>query len=306
MIYLMSQRKWKLIKWGTVPLSLYLDWRLRKPKRRRAPDIVMIDFVMSRAIPLTSLEPFSEKERQRYIDATSRTIYWHGTGRLQYDRQGGTVDVLEQMLKRGGVQPFKDVFDIKHGEMFSISVARQRMYARIYADMHVHGGANLRERYGRPRFWMYYFIMAVNLHATRELGLWNPKTRRTQHAAWRKQGKEVWAAKVHQNPSESAGKFFDNGSDIAGNYPILIGIKRADHTFLKTADYVARYESRIGSNVPVEAFTHLEVPKAKLVEVQKLLKKYGYTDTPAFAFEQCEQLQASRLFSELVFQSNRE
>lgn len=296
---MLSQRKWGLIKWGSGLLSLYLDWRLRKRKRRRAPDVFLIDAVMARLIPKPRLTPFSEAERQKYLDTADQTVYWHGTGRWQYDRRSKPVDVLEQLLKQGGTRPFKDTFDMKQGEMFSTSVARQRMYARVYADMHEYKGANLQERYGSPRFWVYYFVMAINLHATKELGLWNPKTRREQQAAWRKLGREVWAVKVHQNPGEATGKFFNNGSDIAGNYPILIGIRR-DYKILKTADYVARYESRIGSNVPIEAFTHLEVPKNKQSEVKALLKKHGYGSLPVFAFEQCEQLYANKYFSELV------
>jgi hypothetical protein len=301
----MSQRKWRLIKWGTGLLSLYLDRRLRKQRRWRAPDIFLVDALMAHLIPKPNLEPFPAKEQSKYLDTISQTVYWHGTGRFQYDKQGQVVDVLDQMLKQRGMRPVEDVFDIKHGEMISISVARQRMYARIYGDMHEYRGADLRERYGSPRFWAYYFIMAINLHAIRELGLWNPQTRREQHAAWRKQGKEVWAVKVHRDPGEATGKFFDNGSDITGNYPILIGIRRGNYTLLKTAEYVARYESRIGSNVPIEDFTHIEVSKARLGEVRKLLKRHGY-DIPVFAFEQCEQLHANRHFSDLVAQTERE
>lgn len=300
---LMLRRKWKSIKLGIGFLSLYLDWRLRRQRQWRALDIALIDSIMFRLIPKPNLEVFKKKDRQMYLDATKETIYWHGTGRLQYDKQTKAVDVLEQMLEQGGIQPFKDAFDIKHGEMLSISVARQRMYARIYADMHVYEGAKSSERYGRPRFWAYYFIMAINLHATKELGLWNPKIRRQQHAAWRKQGKEVWAVKVRQDPGESTGRFFDNGSDIPGNYPILIGIKHADYTLLETADYVARYESRIGSSISVRAITHLEVPKDKQAEVGALLKKYGYSNIPVFAFEQCEQLHANMRFSVLASQA---
>jgi hypothetical protein len=299
----MLQRKWKLIKWSTGLLSLYLDWRLRRLRRRRALDIFLIDALMASLIQKPCIDSFSEKERQRYLSATRATVYWHGTGRWQYDKRGKVIDVLGQMFKQGGTQPFKDAFDIKQGEMLSTSVARQRMYARIYADMHEHGGAKLHERYGSPRFWAYYFIMAINLHATKELGMWNPRTRRAQHAAWRKQGKEIWAVKVHNNPGEITGKFFDNGSDIADNYPLLIGIKRADYKLLKTADYVARYESRIGSNVPFEAFTHLEVPEVRMAEVQKLLHKYGHGNLPVFSFEECEQLYAGKHFSELVSQT---
>jgi len=296
----MRNNKWKLIKWGTGLLSLYLDARLRKRRKRRPIDIVLIDAVMRHLLSHPDLEPFSSVKRKHYEATVAQTMYWHGTGRMQHDGSGKIVDVLVQLLKQQGLRPSKDVFDAKHGEMFSTSVAHHRMYARIYGDMHEYGGANLRERYGSPRFWAYYFIMAINLHATKELGLWNPKTRREQHAAWRKQGKEVWAVKVHQNPGEATGKFFDNGSDIIGNYPILIGMKSGDYTLLKTADYVARYESRIGSPIPIGAFTHLEVPGSKISEVKALLKKHGHEDLPVFTFEGCEQLAATRNFSALV------
>lgn len=186
--------------------------------------------------------------------------------------------------------------------MVSTSVARQRMYARIYADMHVHGGVHLTERFGRPRFWAYYFIMAVNLHAIKELGLWNRKARKKQQAIWREQGKKLWIVKVTKEQEESAGQFFDKGSDIPGNYPILIGISKGDYHFLKTAAYVARYESRIGSALPVDSFTHVEVPSSKIAEVTALLKKHGHGNVPVFAFEQCEQLHADKPFSVLVSQ----
>jgi hypothetical protein len=299
----MPNKTHKLVKWGTGLLSLYLDWRLRKPKRRRPLDIFVIDALMQRLIAQPHNPSFADPDQQSYLDAIRDTIYWHGTGRYQYGAQGVRVDVLKHLLEQGATRPFKDSFDITQGDMVSTSVARQRMYARIYGDMHEYGGADLRTRYGTPRFWAYYFIMAINLHATKELGLWNPRVRREQQAAWRKQGEEVWAVKVHSSPGRATGKFFDNGSDIPGNYPIIIGIRRGDYTLLKTAAYVARYESRIGSNIPIGAFTHIEVPGAQVAAVRKLLAKHGYAGVPVFAFEQCEQLHAGKHFSELVSQT---
>jgi hypothetical protein len=224
----MHARRWKLIKWSTGLLSLYLDARLRKQRSRRPLDIVLTDAIMSHLLSRPHLQPFSAQDRRRYIADADQAIYWHGTGRLQHDRSGGTVDVLERLLKQSGLQPFKDIFDVKHGEMVSTSLARQRMYARIYADMHVYGGARLNERYGSPRFWTYYFIMAINLHAIKELGLWSRKARLKQQATWREQGKKLWTIKVTKQDGESVGQFFNDGSDIPDNYPILIGLKNAD------------------------------------------------------------------------------
>lgn len=296
----MHARKWKLIKWSTGLLSLYLDARLRKRRSRRPLDIVLIDALMRCLLSRPRLKPFSSQDRHRYETTTSKTIYWHGTGKLQHDKNGGTVDVLLRLLRQNGLRPFRDIFDVKHGEMVSTSLARQRMYGRIYADMHVYKGAHLDERYGSPRFWTYYFIMAINLHAIKELGLWSRKARRKQQAVWREQGKKLWTVKVTKQDGESVGQFFNEGSDIPDNYPILIGLKQADYHILETAAYVARYESRIGSAIPINSFTHLEVPASKVAEVTELLKKHGYNNLPVFAFEQCEQLHSERHFSALV------
>lgn len=304
-IEFMNNKKWKLIKWSTGLLSLYLDWRLRKPRKWRPLDIFLIDLLMKYLIKSPQNTAFSETKVKTYDSIIASTVFWHGNGRFQYSKQGKVIDVLENMLKHDGTQPFEDLFDLKHGKMLSTSVARSRMYARIYADMHDYNGADLKTRYSSPRFWAYYFIMAINLHAIKELGLWDSEVRAKQHAEWRKLGKEVWAVKVRKYPGEATGIFFNHGSDIPGNYPILIGIEQGNYKFLKTADYVARYESRIGSKIPTESFTHLEVPEAKVAETKKLLARHGHTQLPVFSLESCEKFHASEHFSDLVLNNSR-
>jgi hypothetical protein len=295
----MSENKWKMVKWSTGLLSLYLDWRLRKRGKRRPLDILLVDRLVRPFLRQPTGQQLSPKDQQAYQAASKQAIYWHGTGKLQHTKKK-VVDVFEAQLKQQGLRPFKDIFDVKQGEMLSISVARQRMYARIYADMHAYNGVKLSTRYGSPRFWAYYFIMAINLHAVRELGLWNPKVRRRQEAKWREQGKKLWTVKVTKRDGDSVGQFFNEGSDIPGNYPILIGLKKSDYTLLKTAAYVARYERRIGSTIPVDAWSHLEVQASKIDEITDLLDKYGHGDIPVFAIEQCERHASDRPFSELV------
>jgi hypothetical protein len=298
----MNKLKWRCIKWFTGLTSLYIDWRLTKPKRRRPLDIVLIDCLMALLMTKPELEAFSGKDLDSYNKAVSQAAYWHGTGRLHYAADNKLIDVFEKIIKEGGIQPFKDVFDIKQGNMTSISVARQRMYARIYADMHEYKGADLKKRFGSPRFWAYYFIMAINLHAIKEMGLWNPKALKKQQAEWRQQGEDIWTIKVIKRSGRPTGQFFNTGSDIKANYPIIIGIKNGKYKQLETAAYVAHYESRIGSTIPVSAFSHLEVPETKIEEVKRLLTKYGHSKLPVFAFESSERTQADKHFSELVRQ----
>jgi hypothetical protein len=296
----MLEVKRKCKKWFAGLLGLYLDWRVRVKKKRRPLDVYFIDVLAGWVIAKPESESFREEERREYIEKTSKTHYWHGTGKLQHNKKDETVDVLKQILTWNSIRPFDDLFDFKHGEMKSISLARQRMYGRIYADMHQYNGVDLRRRYGSPSFWTYYFIIAVNLHATKELGLWNPKVRREKHAQWRQQAKDMWTYKVTKDPGEKTGLFFTNGSDIKGNFPILIGIKHDKYKFLQTAGYIKRYESRIGSNIPISNFTHLEVPEERCYEVKALLEEYGYKEIPVFALEKAERLYAERHFSSLV------
>ncbi len=293
--------KWNLIKWWIGFLSLYLSARLRKPRLRRPFDVVLIDALMRRFLRRPKLQPFSSEERIRYESIINKAAYWHGTGRLQHGKNGVIVDILQVLVEENGLRPFKDLFDVMQGEMESTSVARTRMYARIYGDMHVLGGAPLKERYGSPRFWSYYFIIASFLHALGELGLWQPWKGSAQKKKWYEQGKQTWITKVtKRQEGGSMGLFFNTGSDIPNNYPILIGIKQSDHHILETAGYVARYENRVGSSIPLSAFTHLEVPAIRIHEVTQLLKKYGQEDMPVFAFEQCEVWWSQQHFSKLV------
>lgn len=298
---MIQKYKWSLIRWSAGFLGLYLRRRLRKRRNHRPIDIVLIDALMCSFLQQPNVQSFSLEDRVRYESVISNTLYWHGTGRLQHDKNGGVADVLHLLAEQSGLRPFKDIFDVKQGEMESASVARARMYARIYADMHAFGGAPLDERYGSPRFWAYYFLMASFLHAVGELRLWHPRIRKAQENMWREQGKQAWTIKVtKRQDGSSVGQFFNVGSDIPNNYPILIGIRRSNYSVLETAAYVARYENRIGSTISMSAFTHMEVPVARVAEVTELLRKYRYHDLPVFAFEQCEKWWAGQPFSRLV------
>lgn len=293
--------RWKVIKWSAGLLGLYLDWRLNNQKRIWPIDVYIINLIMGCLITKPVTKPFTNSIRRKYDDTVRATVYWHGTGRFQYDRQGSVIDVFSQILDNGGLKPHKDIFDIKEGEMYSTSVTKHRMYARIYGDIHEYMGADLRARYGSPRFWAYYYIMVINFYATKEMGLWNTKARRAQHETWRKQGKDIWAKKVRQNLITARSTFFNEGSDIIRNYPIIIGIKYADFNTLKTADYVTRYETRISSKIPLDLFTHIETTREKVAEIEALLKRYHYSHIPVFALEQCEKLYAQKKFTDAAY-----
>jgi hypothetical protein len=299
---ILSKLRRKTIKWSLGLLSFYLTRRLRKAHAHRPLDIALIDAIAHVCIVKPRFVHFSQKDNKQYQKTLSRVAYWHGTGKLQY-KDGKVLDVFEEMLSHGGLRPAKDIFDPKMGEMMSISLARQRMYARVYADMHAYNGVRKHDRYGTPIFWAYYFIMASIIQVLREFKVLNPTLYRDQMRQGHDKTSNQWSVKVKTNPDRSVGVFFNKGSDILGNYPILIGIRDGAYKQLETSEGIQLYESRIGSTIPVSNFTHLEVPTDKIEEITGLLDKH-HLKIPVYPFEQCEQFFSSRRFSELVSKLN--
>lgn len=291
--------KWKIVKWCLGLLSLYVTKRLRTHKKTRPIDIAIIDLSMSQLIARPVVRTFSPAERKLYQECLHKATFWHGTGRMQYENSIPT-DIFTSIIKSGHLRPALDIFDPRMGEMTSLSLAWQRMYARIYADMHVYNGVRPKERYGMPRFWAYYFIMASILTVAKEMKVRHPYTYAKELSKWRSSVQKKWSVKVHKNPEAGAGKFFNNGSDIAGNYPILIGIN-GDIVlgWLLTGQGIELHERRTDRPVPVTSFTHLEVPANQIVAIRNELKQQNY-NIPVFSLECCEQYASQLYFSQLV------
>ncbi len=83
----------------------------------------------------SSVNPDIPTDKKKELqDIQKNTQYWHGTGRYQY-RDGKKVDILKSIVNSGGLMPHVDDIDLV-GKMNSISMAKSRIYARAYADMH--------------------------------------------------------------------------------------------------------------------------------------------------------------------------
>lgn len=280
-------------KWFLGWLGVYMH--NRKERRHRVVDWVMRKFLSKGYTRRVSPEFFDE-----YGQIVSRTKYWHGTGRYQYaDGTDETINVLASILDRAGLRPQNDVFDISMGDMSSVSCTNIRMYARIYADMHQFQGVKSGTRYGAAFVWGYYFIVSAALMAIQHMGLWkDPKKRHLLARGAKENMKGLWVRKVLGQKYVSLKDFFVNGSDIAGNYGILIGLKSIGE-IATTSPYISMYETRTSKMIPATNWSHIEAPKQYVNEVSEALRE-AKINIPVYTIEDCEQYWSQKDFSLLV------
>lgn len=231
-------------------------------------------------------------ERSIHSDTTPellrQTHFWHGTGRYQYDSAGNVVDVLEQMAHAGGLVPKRDLWDLSR-DMITTSLAHDRNYGRLYADMHLPeplaaeravSQTELVEQYIRgvkKEAFLWYFA---------QNGLINT-IKKAREARKRLQIDERWSKKINK-AEPSIAKSFVVGSDIPNNYPILLGIREVANEE-PIAPYLAKHETRTSAPIPFALFSHIEVPDYAITETEALLTKYN-VHLPILAIEDVEKL----------------
>ena len=226
--------------------------------------------------------------------ASKQTEFWHGTGRFQY-RDGKVVDVLQGMIGRGGLLPQRDDIDLV-GAMDSVSLARSRTYARVYADMHENGEKG--ERNGSALLWSAAFIGPLALKIAQEEKVWRSENRQRVKDHFAASNSARWYEKVRQEPTGTLG-IFAKGSDIEGNYPILFGVKEGTVIPTKTSESVAVHEVRSTEPIGFSDLTHIEVPESRVLETQAMLTGAGY-EVPVMAIEDFEAYAIRQSFAEQV------
>jgi hypothetical protein len=225
---------------------------------------------------------------------SANTEFWHGTGRFQYSG-GKKVDVLESMLKAGGITPQHDDIDIV-GDMQSISLSRSRLYSRAYADMHQHGPCS--ERFGSSLFWAAAFIGPLGAKMAVGEKMWKKQNRDRVKAHFDSSNSANWSQKVRSEPTGTLG-VFAMGSDIPGNYPVLFGIKTDSAEKSNTSEYIAIHETRASNQLGFGDLTHIEVPEANLQETKTMLDSFN-VNIPLYAIEDFEAYAAAQDFNSLI------
>ena len=243
---------------------------------------------------------FDNSEIREYQKLTKDTQLWHGTGRWQHGKDG-IVDVMKSFCDIAGLKPSRDVYAVFGGSdrhiVHSVSLCRSRMVARSYADMHGLGWKE-KNRYGDALTWTsyYYSLFYVRLftvNGVKMLRRW--KTWRT--LSHDENGDNTWGKKVNKQ-AHDVWDVFCLGSDIAGNYPILIGVKHLD-SHLKLEKPMCQYEVRTDRPIDITNISHIEVPHEKQVEVRQLLLSRGI-HLPVTSIELGEYCSAQQQFIELL------
>jgi len=235
-------------------------------------------------------------EREPELDASLRALYaaaayWHGTGRY-YETVGGShADVLKGILETGGLKPTLDTADHRSGTMESVSIALSRMYARTYAEAHATKGTQKRS-YGSVSFWLGSFAGSIMVDMAKQGTLTDFLSYSVRHTA-----DPSKRARHTQKESVMSPRQALEGSAVAGNYPLLIGIRNEIKTRPK---YGQSHERRALDIVPIASFTHLEVPLENIEITRALLAEYEQSDLPVLPIEAGEEYAARFRFSQLT------
>lgn len=245
-----------------------------------------------------TLKSYTKKEIDSYTKTVKDTKLWHGTGRYQHN-ESEIVDVLSQIIAADGLRPFADSYAVMLGgeHMKSVSATPLRIIARSYADTHGKGASEA-NRYGSALWWVSYYYGPFYAQVFTK----NMLTIARQYKKWHKatsnaQGERTWGKKANKD-ARHVWDVFGLGSDIPGNYPILLGVKNQAASAI-IPDAMALAEVRLTHLVKLSDITHLEIPENNLADTESILKLSGLS-TPVFPIELGEYIASKQSVAELL------
>lgn len=226
--------------------------------------------------------------------------FWHGTGRYKYGKDKEIHDILEGVIKNDGLIPHEDDWDNKRGPVHTISLAKSRMYARLYAGIFNPYGAPIQNELGSREMWGTYFFGSIgvrflleNLRSLTRSGV------QESRVTYRKK-LEDWGAKIStENKGRSFVETFLDGTDIEENYPILMGVKKDTVSQTQGSKYVDVHEGRSEQSIAFANISHLEVPQEKTEEIRKVLDDAGHQEILVIPIEYGEEYCRGFTFKQL-------
>ena len=223
---------------------------------------------------LNTLPNFSESELREYENSIRNINFWHGTGGFEYDYNGKIIPIFESILKNG-IKVHQDDYLVIYSKklsMKSISLVDKRIIARCYADNH-----NFKSpktfRFGNSIFWIvrHYtkmYILAYTILAPRSL---------VNILSWRKKNKinssKSWSGKVNKS-CQNTWESFEKYSDIKGNFPVILGIKKLRKT-AKLPKIFSETEVRSLKDITFKDIIHIEIPLERYNELSNEIRKYN-------------------------------
>lgn len=211
---------------------------------------------------------------------------WHGTGRYQYAHANETryenispsehVDVLESIIREGGLRPHHEPFIPKMLSMSlpTISMSPFRVYAKLYAGLYLHEKDSLKYSFGTSKFWFRFLFIIQILNREFLRFIFTKKFFKLVSVSTYRDS-QVWIQTIRSTRDTKPFSPFQGymiRTDITGNYPILIGIKNTVKT-ISLKDSIGRLESRTLDPILLQDITHIEVPLANVRETEDFLKQ---------------------------------
>ena len=241
--------------------------------------------------------------------------YWHGTGRYQYAHSAATryesldtnttTDLFKSIIQEGGLRPHNEPWlrKIQKISMPTVSLSPFRMYAKLYAGLYLYEKDALGYQFGTTKIWFRVFlrIQMVNRNFLKflfEKGLFRLARPSTFRNA------KLWVCSIRKDGKNSNllhGHLIR--SDIRGNYPILIGIKKTI-SLMPFNPGMERLEARTSASIRFEDITHIEVPLINLPNTKALLNIHNI-DLPVLPIEYGECFCSTKSLAELTRRETR-
>lgn len=261
----------------------------------------------------SSLQPIPEEVKVAYEkykplisgvygnDHLNDIYLYHGTGRYHYQANGEhkydnftndrAIDILQAILT-SGLQPQTDIWLPTPARNATVSLTRQRFYARWYADRHNFN--SLDWSYGNSFDWAFmyvvktigdpmavpYIILLLREKSKRNLGLLGSA--------------QKWVSDVRNDiqPRTDYSIVWKSKSTIPDNFGIVVGIKASD---VNNYDLhlLQRSERRTLQPIPAKNFAFLEAPLRYVDFVKGMATELGRPELIVLPME-CVDLHMSK------------
>lgn len=233
-----------------------------------------------------------KKNKKLILKILKNTEYYHGTGAYEYiyrkDKyhsfEPSKVKFILRDVLVNGLKPSRDLFNdtFETGFKKSISLTKNRVYARTYSELFFQDGTDLKYAYGSSFFWNLGVFLRIVFGwiKRRNFKFIRDKKSKKESKIARKRFLimiKSWSKSFRKDKKYENDIFvFLSGakSDIKGNFGVVIGIKKNTVKPIKI-DYpnISIDEARVGHVISSKDFTHLQVPLENLNFVEKELKK---------------------------------
>ncbi len=215
----------------------------------------------------------------------ARATHWHGTGRYHYRHQedsryqglgDDSVDILTEIIESGGLKPHQDPWIYSGGK--TVSLATVRMHARGFARIHADEESIFVYELGSVTYWFRLYVLLLlvwlftNMRSQRVFikGLFRPSFF---------QDIQSWTRAIRKPDDKNLPSMSDifggyiTASDIAGNYPVLIGVVANPENLVDTIPLTHKVEQRSLHKIILAQFTHIEVPLQYVATTEEILKE---------------------------------